>query len=103
MLTRRHAIHLLTGSALGAVGAARAQNAPPALSETDPQAQSLGYVSDAKRADKARFPKYAAGQHCAACQLYQGAATLPMAPCALFAGKQVAGPGWCSAFVARPA
>jgi hypothetical protein len=71
------------------------------LSETDPTAMALGYVEDAKRADKSKFPKYADGQRCAVCQLYQGANTAPQAPCAIFAGKQVVGPGWCSAFVPK--
>lgn len=88
-----------------ACGIAIAQQpaAAPVLSEKDPQAMSLGYVTDAKRADKAKFPKYAPGQKCAACQLYQGPPTAPMAPCAIFGGKQVAGPGWCSAYVPRAA
>jgi hypothetical protein len=72
------------------------------LSEKDPQAVALGYVALATRADKTKFPKYAQGQHCAACQLYQGATSAPTAPCAIFAGKQVAGPGWCSAYTPRP-
>lgn len=73
------------------------------LSETDKQAMALGYVAEATRVNKARFPKYVAGQRCAACQLYQGEPTADVAPCSLFGGRQVPGPGWCSAFVARPA
>ena len=55
------------------------------------------------KADKAKYPKYAPPQHCGNCQLFQGAATAEAAPCALFAGKRVAGPGWCSAYVKKPA
>jgi hypothetical protein len=82
---------------------ASAQDAAPVLDEKDPQAVALGYVSDAKRVDKAKFPKYAPPQHCAVCQFYQGAGTAPMAPCTIFASKRVAGPGWCSAYVAKSA
>lgn len=106
-MTRRRQILLLSASACFAQ-AALAQTPKPAgqaqkVSESDPQAQSLGYVDDAKRADKKRFPKYAAGQRCAACQLYNAPPSAATGPCAIFSGKLVAGPGWCSAFVPRAA
>jgi hypothetical protein len=104
MTTRRSFLQLSTSSGLAlACGTSLAQTPAPVLSEAEPQAQALGYVADAARVDKAKFPKYAPGQRCAACQLYQGPPTAPMAPCAIFMGKQVAGPGWCSAFVPRAA
>jgi hypothetical protein len=78
-----------------------AQAAAPVLSETDPQAVALGYKTDAGKVDKAKFPKYAAGQLCSNCSLYQGKAEDATAPCTLFQGKQVAGPGWCSAWVKK--
>ncbi|HEV2612065.1 MAG TPA: high-potential iron-sulfur protein [Noviherbaspirillum sp.] len=89
---------LVSGLAIGKL--ANAADAPK-LSETDPQAQALGYKDNAKAVDKKKFPKYAEGQLCSNCQLYQGKATDPMAPCAIFGGKQVAGPGWCSAWVKK--
>lgn len=103
MTTRRNFIRIvpLAGMATLAASVMQAQAQAPMLDEKDPQAAALGYVADAKRADKAKFPKYAEGQHCAACQLYAGAPTAPSAPCALFAGKQVANAGWCSAYVKR--
>jgi hypothetical protein len=106
MTSRRQFIQLSTSTGLTlacGVALAQASATAPVLSEKDPQAVALGYVADAKRVDKAKFPKYAPGQHCAACQLYQGPVSAPMAPCAIFGGKQVAGPGWCSAFVPRGA
>jgi hypothetical protein len=42
-----------------------------------------------------------AGQHCAICQLYTAAPTAATGPCAIFGGRPVAGPGWCSAFVKK--
>jgi hypothetical protein len=79
---------------------------PPAVAqamvdEKDPVAAGLGYVADAKKVDKKKYPKYAAGQMCSNCALYQGAATAKAAGCPLFAGKQVAGPGWCSAYAKK--
>jgi len=104
MTTRRIFLKLSASSGLAiACAASRAQTPVPMLSETDKQAVALGYVAEAIRVNKARFPKYVAGQRCAACQLYQGEPTADIAPCSLFGGRQVPGPGWCSGFVARPA
>ncbi len=100
MNRRTFVIQSLVGSAALATAAlGRAADAPKVL-ETDPQAVALGYKDDATKADKAKFPKYAAGQHCANCQLYQGPATGAGA-CALFAGKSVQAAGWCSAYVKK--
>ena len=71
--------------------------------ETDPQAEALGYKSDASKVDKAKFAKYAAPQACNNCALYQGAAGSAAGGCALFAGKQVSSKGWCSAYAAKKA
>lgn len=86
--------------ALATAHLARAQT-PPMVVESDPQATALGYKADATKADKAKFPKYAAGQQCANCALYQGKATDAAGGCPLFAGKQVAGKGWCSAWAKK--
>ena len=71
------------------------------VAETDPQAAALGYKANATIVDKARYPKYAAGQMCSNCALYQGKADSAAAGCSLFAGKQVASKGWCSAYAKR--
>jgi len=71
------------------------------VDERDPQAQALGYVADASKVDTKKYSKFAAGQNCTTCSLYQGKATDKAAACALFAGKLVAGPGWCSAWVKK--
>ncbi len=71
------------------------------VADTDPQAVALGYKSDATKADKAKYPKYAAGQACNNCALYQGAAGSASGPCPLFAGKQVSAKGWCSAYAKK--
>jgi hypothetical protein len=88
------------GAALAFAGQAQAQ-AQAMLDEKNPQAAALGYVADAKRADTKKYPKYAAGQMCTNCSLFQGKPTDKAGGCPLFAGKQVAGPGWCSAWVKK--
>jgi len=67
----------------------------------DPQAAALGFVTDATKADKARFTKYAAGQNCSGCQLFQGKAGDANGACAIFAGKKVPAKGWCSAYTKK--
>ena len=93
-------VFLMTLAASGAALAARAQ-AQALVDEKDPQAAALGYVADAKRVDVKKYPKFVAGQNCTNCALYQGKATDKAAGCPLFAGKQVAGPGWCSAWAKK--
>ena len=82
----------LAGAALAA-GQVRAQN--PMVIETDPQAKALGYRSDATKVDKVAFPKYAAGQQCSNCALYQGKPGDANGGCPLFTGKLVGAKSWC--------
>ena len=102
MTTRRHFIRLLpvAGATLAAASAVQAADLPM-VSEKDPAAAGLGYVADATKVDKAKFTKYAAGQVCGNCVLFQGKAADAAGPCPLFAGKQVAGKGWCSAYAKK--
>ena len=71
------------------------------LAETDAQASALGYKTDATKVDKTKQAKYAAGQACGNCALFQAAAGAAAGGCPLFAGKQVAGKGWCSAWAKK--
>jgi hypothetical protein len=59
------------------------------------------YKADATKVDKAKQPKYAAGQQCSNCSLFQGKPADAAGGCPLFAGKQVAGKGWCSAYAKK--
>ena len=93
---------LASGGAIAALGA-HAQAKPPMLDEKDAQAVALGYVADTTKTDKKKYPNHSNEQKCNNCQLYQGKATDAAAGCSLFAGKQVAGPGWCSAWVKKAA
>jgi anaerobic selenocysteine-containing dehydrogenase len=92
-------VFLMTCATTCAAFATGAQ-AQAMVDEKDAQAAALGYVADAKRADAKKFPKYAAGQTCANCALYQGGAAAA-GGCPLFAGKQVASAGWCSAWAKK--
>jgi hypothetical protein len=71
MIARR--CFLMTVAAAGA-GVAPLAQAQAMVDEKDPQAAGLGYVADAKRVDTKKYPKYAAGQTCTNCALYQGKA-----------------------------
>jgi len=73
----------------------------PMLDPKEPQALALGYVDDAANADKAKYPKYASGNLCSNCALYQGKAGDAAGGCPLFPGKQVTANGWCSAWVKK--
>jgi hypothetical protein len=97
--TRR--VFMMTVAAGGAALATGAASAQAKLDEKDPQAVALGYAADATKVDAKKYPKYAAGQVCTNCALYQGKPTDPWGGCPLFAGKQVAGKGWCTAWAKK--
>ncbi|GAP34398.1 high-potential iron-sulfur protein [Piscinibacter sakaiensis] len=100
MTTRRHFISLVPAAGLALQAGRVAAQAKP-VDPKDPQAAALGYVADAAQADKAKYPKFAAGQACGSCQLYAGAAGAATGACPLFAGKVVAAKGWCSAWAKK--
>ena len=95
---RRIFLMTLTASGFAFVAGAQAQTK---LDEKDPQALALGYVAEAGKADKKKYPKYAAGQNCANCALYQAKAGAAQGGCPLFGAKQVAAKGWCSAWAKK--
>ena len=79
--------------------------AQDAVTEGEPLAQAMGYVTDASRVDTAKFPKRAgeagAKQFCHNCALYAGEADSESAPCSIFQNRLVAGTGWCNAWVLK--
>ena len=100
MANRREVVR--QGVLLGVTWVAGATCASAAmLTESDPQARALGYVADTRSVDQKRYPKHAVMQRCDNCSLYQGKAGDPVAACPLFAGKQVAAAGWCSAYAKK--
>lgn len=100
-MTTTRRIFLLTAAAGATTLSLGTRAQTSMLSDQDPLAKALGYVADASRADSKKFPKFAAGQHCTNCALYQGKATDAGGSCPLFASKQVAGKGWCSAWAPK--
>jgi High potential iron-sulfur protein len=87
-------------AALGTAHFATAQ-ANPMVAEADPQAKALGYATMASKVDKTKYPQYAAGQACSSCALYKGKPDDKAGACPLFAGKQVSGKAWCSAWAKK--
>jgi len=73
-----------------------------ALSESDPTAKSLGYVTDAAKVDPKTNPNYKAGQACANCMQYTGKDGAAEGPCNIFPGKTVKAQGWCKVWVLKP-
>jgi len=92
---------IATAGLMGGVATTELAQAQTALLETDAAAAALGYKTDATKADKTKFPKYAAGQQCNNCVLYQGKASDTSGGCPLFAGKSVVSKGWCSAWAKK--
>ena len=104
MISNNRRTFIIQAAAVGASALAAGRTLAQAkLEENDPQAVALGYKHDSTKVDQAKYPKHEAAQKCSNCQLFQGKAADAWGPCALFGAKQVAGPGWCSAWVKKPA
>jgi hypothetical protein len=102
MTTRRTFLFKLIPAAGLAVAASRSFAAgPEKATEADPTAMALGYKMDATKVDKAKFPKYAAGQACGSCMLYQGKAGDAFGACPALGGKLASAKGWCSAYAKK--
>ena len=86
------------GSALAASGVLQAQ---ARVEKSDDNAVALGYRHDTTKVDKKKYPQHTNDQKCNNCALYQAKATDPWGGCPLFGTKQVAGPGWCSAWAKK--
>jgi hypothetical protein len=97
----RRTFLIKVAAASGAAVLASQASAQPMVAENDPQAAGLGYKADATKVDKAKYPKFAAGQLCSNCAVYTGKAGEAAGGCAIFPGKQVAANGWCSAWVKK--
>jgi hypothetical protein len=94
----RRSFLIHSAGVVSALALARTASAADPLSETDPTAQALGYKADAGKVDKTKFSHYQAGDKCATCALYQGAAGSASGACPMFGGKLVNANGWCNAY-----
>lgn len=97
----RRVFMMQVATAATAVLAVSETAAQAMLDEKDPQAVALAYKADGSKVDKAKNPKYAAGNNCANCALYQAKAGAAAGGCPLFGVKQVAALGWCSAWAKK--
>jgi hypothetical protein len=104
-LSRRALVKTL---ALGAAATAAALTARPSrsaqpakLDVNDPTALALGYVENADRVDRKKYPGYVPGSNCDNCLQLQGKPGNNYRPCNLFPGKLVAVSGWCSGWAAE--
>lgn len=88
--------------ALGMIGTAEGAALTP-LDANDPQAKSLGFVTDAHKVNAAANPMYKAGQKCTNCAQFTGTPTDATAGCNVFAGHSVPGGGWCKVWAAKKA
>ncbi len=99
--TARRVFMLQSLVGCAAIGTAMQVRAQAMVAENDPQAVTFAYKADATKVDKAKQPKYAAGQQCSNCALFKAEASAAAGACPLFAGKQVAAKGWCNAWAKK--
>lgn len=108
-LNRRSFLQFASASAVGLVVVVPALHAAepaaaatlPNLELDNPTAKALGYVEDATKVDKVKYPKHTPDQICATCSLMQGDAKNARNPCVLFPGKSVASKGWCASYAKK--
>ena len=109
-LSRRSFLQIASTTAVGlavvvpALQAAAPAAAPatlPNLELDNPTAKALGYVEDAAKVDKVKYPNHTAEQICGNCALMQGDAKNVRNPCTLFPGRSVATKGWCASFAKK--
>ncbi|MEQ8262930.1 high-potential iron-sulfur protein [Pseudohaliea sp.] len=79
-----------------------ASDGMPKVDEASAKAKQLAYVHDASTVSPGAQPRYAEGQQCANCALYQGGSA-EWGACPLFNGQQVKRTGWCNAYAPRGA
>ncbi|MEQ8965285.1 MAG: high-potential iron-sulfur protein [Azospirillaceae bacterium] len=102
---RRRFLKLVAAGAAAVPAAALLSRRGVAQEQVDPEgalAQQFGYVHDVADVDTESFPTYEEGQHCANCQLFQGAEGDEWGPCPIFQNNLVAANGWCQSWVAKP-
>ena len=89
MKTSRRQFMILSAAGACTLALNNQVQAQAMVAETDPQAAALGYKADASKVDKAKYAKYAAGQECDNCALFQGKAGAASGGCSLFPSKQI--------------
>jgi hypothetical protein len=92
---------MMGAGALAALAMSQTAHAQGVVTDTDPQAVSLGYRTDGSKTDVKKYPNYTASQGCGGCVLFQGKATDVSGGCPIFGGKHVSSKGWCSAWAKK--
>jgi len=100
---------VLKGALMGVVAVpvtallGRAEAASGPVDPSEPQAKSLGYVTDASQVDAKANPNFKPGQQCSNClQVPKGKESGAQIPCNIFGGRLVDAKGWCKVYVKRP-
>ena len=104
-ISRRTLIqHALAGIAAVPAAAlvAREAAAEELITPTDPTAQTLGYVADARTVNPKLNPTYKPGQTCANCLQYTGKPGAATGGCNIFPNKLVHAKGWCRVWGLKP-
>jgi len=92
-------VFMLCAVSVGSVLASgRASASSSWVDENDPTARLTGYVHDAKRVDKVKFPRYASPQNCSNCASWQGEPGDAAGRCHLFGNHKTAAQGWCNVY-----
>lgn len=95
---------LVAGALIPALGlitsGAEAADLVP-LEATDPMAKALNYNADTSKVDDKANPTHKAEQRCDNCMQFKGKAGDAKGGCNIFAGKSVAGAGWCKSWVKK--
>ena len=101
MSSTRRVFMMQVATAATATLAVSQASAQVMLDEKDPQAIGLAYKADGTKVDKAKNPKFAVGNNCANCALFQAKPGAAAGGCPLFGVKQVTAICWCSAWVKK--
>ncbi len=89
-------------SLMAASGQVAAEQSAEKVPVDDPLASALGYIEDATKVDREKYPAYQPGQTCQNCILYPDPTADEWGPCTLFQNRLVAADGWCVSWAKRP-
>jgi hypothetical protein len=95
MNRRNFIFKVVAGTAALAAAQTTVAKAKGHLTEDDPYAKSMGFVTDTNRANGKRYKKHSPDQSCSSCQLYKGEPGSAEGPCSFFGKRIVPSTGWC--------
>src|SRR5271168_3698544 len=108
MPTRRAVIGTLPATVAAWLVACGGADGVPLVDEQAPAAAALGYVADATRTNKTKFPVYTAGARCDTCAFFEkrsgwfartGGCALLVQYDDYFRARDVSAAGWCKLYV----